>query len=353
MVMKQLSYSGLIIALLCVINVPMACASQNLVWSSIDDGIVKGIARIITSSSQLSKVCRGDIVVARMTTVSWESVLCLAAGIITDHGDSNSHAALFGKKMGIPVIVGVGNATKVIDDGQVVVINSSKNSFYVEPVAGEDAAVAHYGAMHKATGNYVPHTHSTTSSSAQRTGTAYCRGNAQGQKESSSIKELYDKHHDRFERYVLALQEELNWGLKWVGVRGVEWGAKATRGFNDFTISCMAISYPFFGKNKSYISGILKLLSSDKYLQHIEHSIERCKKKPGNVKWLDWVSQVAHEEHIKNITLPAGVQKERLIAEPKEYGKIIHKVSAEERDALIAVGLFSRYLAEQNILLRT
>lgn len=354
MLIKKASYSGLMCALISIIGLFIVphCMTATNQMSTISNGAVTGPARIIISSSQLGTVCKGDIVVASMTDASWEAALCLAAGIITDKGGSRLHAALFGKKMGIPVIVGAGNATKTISDGQMVTIDCSKNSYYTE-----NSVVS--GTIHKSAGQLpvrAPSTSSSYSSSsaphiaAHRTVTTHQQINAQG---SKNIKELYNKHYNDFEKYVLGLQKKLNRGLSWVGARGVEAGARTIEGYNDFTVACMPISYPFFGKNKSYIAGILKSLSSDKYLYHIEHSIERCKRKPGNLKLLDWISQVSHEEHVKNITLPAGIQKERLMAEPKEYQKIINRVSAEERDALIAVGLFSRYLAEENLLFRS
>src|SRR4030095_1759770 len=107
--------------------------------------IVTGIARIVSTSNQLHKVCKGDIVVASMTESSWESTLRFAGGIITDRGNSHCHAALFGKKMGIPVIVGAGNATTKIIDGQQVTIDSLKNSFYCGSVVAHIVTVPHYG----------------------------------------------------------------------------------------------------------------------------------------------------------------------------------------------------------------
>jgi len=171
-------------------------------------------------------------------------------------------------------------------------------------------------------------------------------GGQQRQGDVSNIKELYNKHRKNFEVYVLGLKSQ----IKRKPASLIEWGAKVLMKYNDFTVACIPISYPFFGYDDSYIQHILQSITSDKYLHCIEHSLERCKQKPNNLKLYDWIAQVSHEEHINNIDLPAGVQKERLIVNPKEYYKIIDKVSPQERDALIVVGLFSRYLAENNLL---
>jgi hypothetical protein len=171
-------------------------------------------------------------------------------------------------------------------------------------------------------------------------------GGQQRRSDVSSVKELYSKHYMGFEKFVLDLKSQINSHSP----DTIEWGARWWKWYNEFTIACIPISYPFFAHDKAYIRNILTLITGDKYLNCIEHSLERCKQKPGNLKLFDWIAQVSHEEHINNIDLPAGVQKNKLIANPKEYYKIIDKVSSQERDALIVVGLFSRYLAENNLL---
>ncbi len=162
----------------------------------------------------------------------------------------------------------------------------------------------------------------------------------------SRVKELYNNHYDNFKEYVLDLREEVNGYFAWI----IENGARYKRGYNEFTVACIPISYPFFKCSTAYVEHILTSIKDEKYLHCIEHSIERCKQKPDNLKLFDWVAQVSHEEHINNIALPADVKKEELIANPGEYQKIIKQVSSEERDKLIAVGLFSQYLAKNNLL---
>lgn len=152
MFIKKILYAGRLIVLLCAID--LSLTSQRIgaennnnplhTGSNVSNQFITGTARVVTASNQLSKVCKGDIVITSMTDASWEPVLCVVAGIITDQGNDNSHAALFGKKMGIPVIVGAGNAAMNIVDGQQVTIDCSKSSFYIDLTADNEVAISPY-----------------------------------------------------------------------------------------------------------------------------------------------------------------------------------------------------------------
>ena len=97
---------------------------------SVGEGIAAGRACVVTGLSQLTKICTGDIVVASTTNSSWNDALKKSAGIITEIGDGNSHAALLGKKLGIPVIVGVSEATKKIVDGSSISFDCARTVVY-------------------------------------------------------------------------------------------------------------------------------------------------------------------------------------------------------------------------------
>lgn len=98
--------------------------------TSVGEGIAAGRACVITGLTQLTKICKGDIVIASTTNSSWNDALKKSAGIITEEGDGNCHAALLGKKLGIPVIVGVSEATKKITDGASISFDCAKSVVY-------------------------------------------------------------------------------------------------------------------------------------------------------------------------------------------------------------------------------
>jgi phosphohistidine swiveling domain-containing protein len=93
-------------------------------------GNVTGRAIVVTGHKQLSKISQGDIVVASTTHSSWNDALKLSGGIITEKGGSGSHAALLGKKLGIPVIVGATGATKKIVDGSLIALDCIQSMVY-------------------------------------------------------------------------------------------------------------------------------------------------------------------------------------------------------------------------------
>jgi phosphohistidine swiveling domain-containing protein len=92
--------------------------------------IAVGPAFIITDYKGFDKIRKGDIVVTHATDGLCDAALQLSAGIITERGGKNSHAALLGKKFNIPVIVGVTEATQKINDGSVIVLDCHKKTVY-------------------------------------------------------------------------------------------------------------------------------------------------------------------------------------------------------------------------------
>src|SRR5579862_3801412 len=92
--------------------------------------IAVGPAFIITNYKGTHKIRKGDIVVTYATDGLCEEEIQLSAGIITERGGKNSHAALLGKKFNIPVIVGVTEATQKISDGSLIVLDCNKKTIY-------------------------------------------------------------------------------------------------------------------------------------------------------------------------------------------------------------------------------
>ena len=84
--------------------------------------IGSGKVRIINSIKEMDKVQEGDVLVSDMTDPDWEPVMKRAAAIITNRGGRTCHAAIIARELGVPAIVGCGNATEVLTDGQEVTV---------------------------------------------------------------------------------------------------------------------------------------------------------------------------------------------------------------------------------------
>jgi len=88
--------------------------------------ITSGIARLLDSPKDINKLNVGEILVTGRTDPDWDPILKKAAGIITDQGGRTSHAAIVAREVGAVAIVGSGNATKTIKDGQLVTISTAE-----------------------------------------------------------------------------------------------------------------------------------------------------------------------------------------------------------------------------------
>ena len=93
-------------------------------------GIAQGVAKIIKSSKQISKVTRGDILVLPVSNHNFTPALKKAAALVTDKGGETSHAAIIAREMGIPCVVGASIATSTIKPNTVVTVNGSTGIVY-------------------------------------------------------------------------------------------------------------------------------------------------------------------------------------------------------------------------------
>jgi pyruvate,water dikinase len=91
-------------------------------------GIASGPVRVVRKLDQLDKVGQGDIIVTEMTTPDMVPAMKRAAGIVTDEGGMTSHAAIVSRELGVPAVVGSGDATELLGDGQVVTIDGDKGT---------------------------------------------------------------------------------------------------------------------------------------------------------------------------------------------------------------------------------
>lgn len=93
---------------------------------SIGQRIGAGTVRIVNSISEMDKVQDGDVLVSDMTDPDWEPVMKRASAIITNRGGRTCHAAIIARELGVPAIVGCGNATELLTDGQPVTVSCAE-----------------------------------------------------------------------------------------------------------------------------------------------------------------------------------------------------------------------------------
>jgi pyruvate,water dikinase len=93
---------------------------------SIGHRIGAGPARVIRSVQEMARVETGDVLVADMTDPDWEPVMKRASAIVTNRGGRTCHAAIIARELGIPAVVGCGDATRVIREGQPVTVSCAE-----------------------------------------------------------------------------------------------------------------------------------------------------------------------------------------------------------------------------------
>lgn len=94
--------------------------------AAIGQAVSAGKAQIIKSVSNISEFEDNAILVTGMTDPDWVPIMKRASGIITDHGGRTSHAAIVSRELGIPAIVGTGNATEVLKNGQQITLSCAE-----------------------------------------------------------------------------------------------------------------------------------------------------------------------------------------------------------------------------------
>ncbi len=93
---------------------------------SIGQKIGSGVVRIVPSIADLDKVQEGDVLVTDMTDPDWEPVMKRAAAIVTNRGGRTCHAAIIAREMGVPAVVGCGNATETVADGSEATVSCAE-----------------------------------------------------------------------------------------------------------------------------------------------------------------------------------------------------------------------------------
>jgi pyruvate,water dikinase len=93
---------------------------------SIGQRIGQGRAKIIKDINELHHVAPGDVLISDMTDPDWEPVMKRAAAIVTNRGGRTCHAAIIARELGIPAVVGCGDATRTIKDGESITVSCAE-----------------------------------------------------------------------------------------------------------------------------------------------------------------------------------------------------------------------------------
>jgi pyruvate,water dikinase len=105
-------------------------APTLLVGAPASPGLASGPVKILFEPSEIDRVEKGDILVAEMTTPDFVPAMKRAAAIVTDRGGRTSHAAIVSRELGIPCVVGVGEATRMLKDSQVITVDGAHGKVY-------------------------------------------------------------------------------------------------------------------------------------------------------------------------------------------------------------------------------
>ena len=95
------------------------------IGAAVGKKIGAGVAKVINNISQAADFQPGQILITTMTDPDWEPIMKKAAGIVTDAGGRTCHAAIVSRELGLPCVVGTGNGTTVVRDGQEVTISGA------------------------------------------------------------------------------------------------------------------------------------------------------------------------------------------------------------------------------------
>ena len=94
--------------------------------AAVGTAIASGQACVVRSTADIARFKDGAILVAERTDPDWVPIMKRAAGIVTEHGGATSHAAIVSRELGVPAIVGTGDAASVLADGQEITLSCAE-----------------------------------------------------------------------------------------------------------------------------------------------------------------------------------------------------------------------------------
>ena len=92
---------------------------------SVGSKVATGVAHVIKNPKQIREFKQGEVLVTTMTDPDWEPIMKMASAIVTDKGGRTSHAAIVSRELGLPAIVGSGNATKALKTGMTITVDTT------------------------------------------------------------------------------------------------------------------------------------------------------------------------------------------------------------------------------------
>ncbi|MHB8913701.1 MAG: phosphoenolpyruvate synthase [Minisyncoccota bacterium] len=112
---------------------------------SVGSKVATGKVHVILSPKQIREFKKGEVLVTTMTDPDWEPIMKMASAIVTDKGGRTSHAAIVSRELGLPAIVGSGNATKALKTGALVTVDTTGSAGIV--TAGQATIKVHEHAL--------------------------------------------------------------------------------------------------------------------------------------------------------------------------------------------------------------
>lgn len=336
---------------------------------------VTGPACVVVKRKQLKKVRKGDIVVAHEINSLWRGGLELAAGIIIEKGDAHSYAIELGKKLGIPVIVGATGATKNIVDRQTISCDPVTCNIYhvaysdAQRVRFEVVQVSQKDKHHVLHNNLMKDKNNASldaldnidrkdnviimaekNSHMMQIVENANRGIVHNTSEYNieRTKNLYRTHFGKFKKSVLSDKSWFERTKRWVGMEGVEAGARNWEKYDRLAVDCICLAESFIESSESHIiDRIQKVGNSDECLQSIDLLINECSKNPKN---LNYAAKRAYIQQVERTRLPNRVKKEDLMDHPKKYKEIQDELDEDQQEEFTVIGYFVRYLIKNDLL---
>ena len=101
-------------------------ASPLAAGRAIGQKIGQGMVRLVKSAAEMERVQAGDVLVTEITDPDWEPIMKRASAIVTNRGGRTCHAAIIARELGIPAVVGCGDATRTLEDGKPVTVSCAE-----------------------------------------------------------------------------------------------------------------------------------------------------------------------------------------------------------------------------------
>ena len=107
--------------------------SNEIKGFAASSGVVEGPARVVRSVEEISRLQKGDVLVCQVTNPTWAPIFQKIVAAVSDIGGSMSHAAIVAREYGLPAVVGTGNATSRIKDGQRLRVDGGRGIVTILP----------------------------------------------------------------------------------------------------------------------------------------------------------------------------------------------------------------------------